>query len=394
LARPGRRSAVGPGILAGVVLAGTAAAQPDLDLKGSLSISGVQDDNLFYTSESRERDVITRLTPGAEAGLRSDRFSLAGRYSLDVERFAQHPELDSDRAREFAAFDLQSRPGHRATLSLHGDYVSTLSPGELNLTTGLAAGRARARRLSVSPSLGWRLGPGTDWSLGYTQTRDDLAGGVAGDTRAAALGLNHRLSPRDTASVGYNYSRYDFEGGAPVAAHTLTLGWDRRFGPQSSLALRAGPRYSAGRFDPEASLALQHGTERLQTSLTFARTLTTVIGLAGTVVTDSVLPAVSFRPVPSLRLSAAPGYYRIRDPLGGPETRVYRVDLEASWRLSDWLSLESAYRRNLQRGVLGGVSTVGALQEKIARNTFFLGLVAGRTETRTKDGGRSAGGPR
>ena len=79
-----------------------------------------------------------------------------------------------------------------------------------------------------------------------------------------------------------------------------------------------------------------------------------------------------------------PGVYWIGDPSGGPETRVYSVGLEGSWRINDWLSLVGRYRRNQQRGILVSSTTTGtgdSVQE-IARDTFFLGLTAGRSETR------------
>ena len=371
-------------------------AQPDVYLKGTLSLAEVRDDNLFYTSESRQSDVISRLTPGFEAGSRAQRFDIAGRWALDVERFADHTELDTDRARESAGFDLHARLSRPVTFSLHGDYLSTLTPGELNLTTGLSGGRARARRSSASPSIAWKLGPATDGTLAYTWSRDILAGGFRMDTRSPTLGLQHHLSSRDTTTADYGFSRYAFEGRDPIAVHTLTLGWERRVGPRSSFALRAGPRYSGGRFDPEASVALQHGAGRIDASLNLARTLSTVIGQSGTFVTDSALAGLTIRPLPSLSLAATPGVYWIRDPSGGPETRVYAVGLEGGWRINDWLSLVARYRRNLQRGILvSSASGTGAGVQESARDTVFLGLTAGRNETRpAAAAGGSAGGSR
>ncbi|OLC54649.1 MAG: hypothetical protein AUH92_03575 [Acidobacteria bacterium 13_1_40CM_4_69_4] len=377
MVRPGKRTRPWLSLLGGLLAAGTAVAQPDLYLKSALSLAGVQDDNLFSTPESRQGDRISRITPEIAAGVRSERLSVAGRYAFDAERYAEHPELDTARAREVASFDLQSRPARLLTFSLHGDYVSTLTPGELNLATGLAAGRLRATRLALSPTVDWRLGPATTGTASYTQTKDDLAGGVAAETRATTVGLERRLSPRDTGTLGYSLSRYDFEGGVATAAHTLSLGWERRVGPRTGFTLRAGPRYSEGRVDPEVSLSVQHGMKRLETSLTCSRSLATVIGRAGTVVTDSVLPAVSYRPTRALQLSVSPGFFKIRDPLGGSDVRVYLIGLEAIWHIGDWMSLVGTYRRSRQRGFLDAAApgADGAVEE-IARDTFLLSLVA------------------
>jgi len=380
--RPRRSVGLGLGLIGGVVLGGTAAAQPDLYFKGALSVAGVQDDNLFSTPDSRQGDVITRFSPALEAGVRSEQNSLEGRVAIDAERFARHPELDSSLARQVASLDLRSRAARRVTFSLHGDYLSTLTPGELNLTTGLAAGRLRATRRSAVPAMAWRIGPATTGSASYTLTMDDLAGGIAASTRTAALGLERRLSPRDTGSLGCNLSRYDFEGGTAVTARTLSLGWDRQVGPQSGITLRAGPRYSGGRVDPEVSIALHHDAQRLHSSLSLSRSLATVIGRAGTVVTDSVLPAISWRATRSLQVGASPGLYRIRDALGGPGVRVYLLGLEATWRLGEWLSLVGTYRRTLQRGALDSAPGGGGAAEAIARDTVLLSLVARHKETR------------
>ena len=112
--------------------------------------------------------------------------------------------------------------------------------------------------------------------------------------------------------------------------------------------------------------------------------------------TDSALAGLAFRALPSLRLSAAPGVYWIRDSTGGADTRVYVVGFEGSWRISDWLLLVGRYRRNLQRGILNSAApgSAGTVQE-IARDTIFLGLSAGRDATRAAGtGGGSAGGNR
>src|SRR6266581_4918133 len=183
------------GILGSLALWGTAVAQPEPFVRSSLSLATVQDDNLFSApGDSFQRDSISRLTPEIEGGFRSARLYIAGRYALDAERFADHPELDTNRARQIATLDFQARPSRPLALSLHGDYLSTLMPGELNLTTGLLAGRQRATRFSLGPAVEWRLGPATNATASFTQTKDDVVSGIAVETRTTALGLKRRLS--------------------------------------------------------------------------------------------------------------------------------------------------------------------------------------------------------
>src|SRR2546425_10606302 len=111
--RRGWRIVPGLGILGSLGLWGTAVAQSEPYVRTSLTLSGVQDSNLFSaTGDSRQGDSLSRLSPEIEGGFRSARLSDAGRYALDAERFVDHPELDTNRARQIATLDFQTRPAH------------------------------------------------------------------------------------------------------------------------------------------------------------------------------------------------------------------------------------------------------------------------------------------
>jgi hypothetical protein len=360
-------------ILGGVFLPATVTAWPDLYLRGALSVAGVEDDNLFFTAVRPERDFISRVTPEIEAGSLGPRMSLTGRYTFDAERFAEHPELTTPRARQNASIDLKSDPARSLALTVHGEYVSTLTPGDLNLQTGLTAGRLRARRLSAGPSLKYRFSPLTSGTVAYTQTRDDLSGGLASSVRTAALGLERRTTPRDTMKAGYTINRFHFEQSDVTTAHALSFGWDHRITPRTGLALSGGPRFFEGEIEPEASMAIRHGSKRADVSLTYARGLATVIGRAGTVTTESLAPAFTYRSARLFRVSVAPAFFRIRGKEGGDETRVSLINLEAACRLGPRMSLEASYHRSLQEGTLAaGPGGAGA----IARNIVQVRLVA------------------
>ena len=388
---PARRPPLVPGMLicGGLLFHGAASARSDVSGFGELSLTGVEDDNLFSAPGTGTGDRISRLTPRVGADYRSARLSLAGRYSLDAERYAEHPELDTSRARQHAALDLAARPSHRVGLALHGDYQTTLTPGgDLNLATGLAAGRVRARRLELRPSIDWRSGPASGGSLTITQTTDSLVGGAATGTRAAALELERRTSPRNTASLRLGTTLYDFDRAPDVTAHVLGVGWERHLGRGALIELRGGPRFSGGRTDPELSAAVRGDFKKMHVALSGNRSLATVIGRAGAVVTDSLMPSVAFQPRPSFQVIASPGYFRIRDARGGPEATVYLADVQATWRLGDRLSLVGGYRRSRQRGALDPPAP-GAVDpaRPIAHDTLFLGLVARQGGERALSGG-------
>ncbi|MBI4169193.1 MAG: hypothetical protein HY510_04570 [Acidobacteria bacterium] len=387
---PARMRLLVPGVLicGSLFLHGAASAQSALSVDGALSLTGVEDDNLFSTPGAGARDRISRLTPQVGADYRSARLSLAGRYAFDAERYAEHPELDTSRARQHLMIDLSARSSRRVTLSVHGDYLTTLTPGgDLNLATGLAAGRARARRREVRPSIEWRSGPVTGGSVTYTQTLDDLAGGVASETRAAALEIERRTSPRNTGSLRLGTTRFEFDAGAITTAHVLSFGWERDLGRGTGLELRGGPRFSEGRLDPELTASVRGDFKTMHVALTCARGLATVIGRAGAVMADSVLPSLAYQPRPWFRVSASPGYFRIRDERGGPEAKVYLADLQATWHLGDRLSLVGGYRRSLERGALDPPAPgAGDAAREIAHDTILLTLVARQGGRRAKFG--------
>ncbi len=367
-----RRCLAIPLALLGALSAPTAAlAQSGFYLTPAFSVAEVYDDNIFSTPSSRESDFISRFTPDIQAGYRSAPLTLLGRYTLDAEVFAEHAELNSAAARQLASIDLRYLPTPRLTLSLTGSYVDTHTPGELNVESAIEVRRARAQRLSGGPSAAYRFDARTEGTLDYMFSRDQLEGGVTTDAHVARLGLDRRLTTRDTGSLGYTFRRFFFDGDESTS-HAVTLGWIRDFTAFTSATLRAGPRFSDGSVDPELSLSILHRLQRGELSLFYARTLTTVIGEAGAVETDSVGATVSYTLLPRLDLRAAPSFSRSsRD---GGDLEVYRFFLEAGYRVNKWIELAASYQWSFEQGRLEATSVATARGEEIIHNIFLLRL--------------------
>lgn len=374
--RPGWRTRilVRPGIalaltlLAGVLFPGVARGQAGFYVTPSLGVGQVYDDNLFSTSSDRKRDFISRFSPGMEAGYRSAPLTLLGRYSFDAEVYAEHPELNDPQVRQEAGLEFRYLPTRVLTLGLNGSYLRTLTPSELNVTTGIVAGRVRAQRISTTPSGTVRFDPLTTGTVDYTFVHDDVSGGSTTDTHTANVGVDRRITAQDTGSLGYNFRQFDFDGGT-TASHAFILGWTRDLTPQTSIALRAGPRFSEGSVDPEVSATIRHRLREGDLSFAYARTQTTAIGLAGSVNTESFTAAARYRPLRFLEVSLTPGFFRSTRTA---ELRAYRVSLDASYRITEWLSLVGSYVFGLQRGRLDAGPPAG----EVHRNVVFLRLVA------------------
>ncbi|MGH9798272.1 MAG: hypothetical protein ACRD5D_08985, partial [Candidatus Polarisedimenticolia bacterium] len=299
-------------IVAGLAAPWPARAAADFWSRGSIAIAGYRDDNLLSTAGPGEEDTVRRLTPAVETGFRSGRLWFAARYAQDAESFAAHPDLDTLRARQSGDFELESRATRALTVSLRGTYARTLAPGELNLETGLLAGRSAATRLTLDPSLVFRPGERSTGRAGLALARDDLDGGIGSRTGRAFLGLERRTSVKGAAGIEYAVTRYVFDSGEPATAHSLSLGWEGALGRRTNVSVRGGPRYSGGAVDPEGALTLSHDRRRVDLSLSFNRSLATVIGRSGTVTTTGISPALAVRPGPRWSFTVAPHRYRTR----------------------------------------------------------------------------------
>jgi hypothetical protein len=342
---------------------------PGVYVTPSLSVAEVYDDNLFSSPSQREKDLFTRFTSSIEAGYRSAPLTLLGRYAFDAEIYVDHPELDNPQARQEFAVQLISRPTPLLTLSLDGAFTETDVPGELNVETGLAAGRERARRLSVSPAITYTFDRVTEGIADYTYTMDEESGGVETLTHIGDLRLDRQLTQRDTGSLGYTLRRFTFGGDETDTSHTFALGWTHRLTPLTTVTLRGGPRVSKEAVDPDVSASVRQRLRLGEVSFSYSRSQTTVIGRVGPVNIETFALAATYNPLQFLRLSAAPAVFRgSSDDL---EATVYRVDFEASYRISKWLSLTGAYAFQLQRGSLD-LGTPP--DQEILRNTILLRL--------------------
>ncbi|OGB95872.1 MAG: hypothetical protein A3G35_06605 [candidate division NC10 bacterium RIFCSPLOWO2_12_FULL_66_18] len=345
-------------------------AQAGLYVTPFVSVAEVYDDNLFATPSHREADFISRVSPGIQAGYRTAPLTLEARYSFDAEIYARHPEMNDAQVRQAASLDFRYLPNRALTLSANVVYSETHIPRELNLETGLASGRARASRLSFRPSLAYRFDSRTNGTGGYTVTKDGVIGGIATLTHAITLDFDRRLTARDTGHLGYQLRQSEFDGADTTMSHAFTLGWTRELTPQTSLTLRAGPRFSEGSVDPEVSVSIRHRLQRGDLSLTYSRSQTTAIGQAGTAHTESWTARATVQLMRSLQVSAAPSFLRSTRDIA--VAKVYGVNLDAAYQITTWVSLVGSYRFSLQQGRLDAPGR----SEDILQNVFLLSLVA------------------
>jgi hypothetical protein len=143
---PWRRACGAALLVITLVTPETASAQGEAYARISVATTQMYDGNLFATPRSRvpQADLITRFGPALEAGYESLPMKLVARYEIDSERYLSHAELTRNVARQDAGIALVYLPMQRLGLTVDASYVESHNPGEFNLESQLAVGRARA----------------------------------------------------------------------------------------------------------------------------------------------------------------------------------------------------------------------------------------------------------
>src|SRR5207249_3873313 len=173
--------------------------------------------------------------------------------------------------------------------------------------------------------------------------------GITIDSHIENLALDHRLSPRDTVGPGYVGRQFAFAGFPALTSHAFTLGWSHELTPLTTFTLRGGPRLTEGTVDrlPEALASIRHTLKRGELSLTYASTLTTVIGQAAAAKAQSITGKARTELLPRLELSAGPAVYWISSEAF--KATAYSVLLEATHQLTKTLALQASYQYSFQR---------------------------------------------
>jgi hypothetical protein len=377
--------------VAGVLLPTAAPAQTGYYLTPSLSVAEVYDDNVFFTPSPRTHDFLTRISPGLKAAYQSapltveEGYSKAssqpapltveGGYSFDSEIYSQHQELTTPQMRQRGSLEVKVMPDPVLTLSVSGAYYQTKTPTELNLTTGLAARRVLAERYTASPGFTYRFDPLTTVKGDYTFSKDLLAGGITIDSHIENLALDYRLSPRDTAGPGYVGRQFAFAGFPALTSHAFTLDWSHELTPLTTFTLRGGPRVTEGTIDrlPEALASIRHTMKNGELSLSYASTLTTVIGQSAAAMAQGITGKATTELLPKLVLSAGPAIYRVSSDAF--KATVYSVVLEASHQLTKALALQASYQYSFQRGSFNPqTGPTGPTTVEILHNIFLIRL--------------------
>jgi hypothetical protein len=295
-------------LLAAMLVCASAEAENRFKIVPALNITEVHDDNLYYSSDDPVADRIRRVTPELSLRYDSARLTARGGYGFDSEQFQTLTSLDNTRARERAAVGVSYQTSQRVTLSIGGDYLKTDTPADLNHDTSLAATRARAERLSVSPSVRFRISPRLSASASAWSSVTTVQDGYGTRERAQQLLLEHSGAAGRGWSLRYEHSDILFEGETTdfISTHTVLAGWSGNAGANTAFTLRAGPRFTDERTTADLFASISHRTRRTATELAVMRTENTIIGHAGLVQTNTLQARFTLMPTQRLSMDIAP----------------------------------------------------------------------------------------
>jgi hypothetical protein len=380
-----RSRGVGPatGLMLTWQMAGAFAAQAQGVFRTApvFSLTELHESNVFSTPFNPESDFVTRISPGIASEYRAPLWTMSGQYWLEIERYANHADLNSMNARQHATVAVAHAPTSRFAWTAGAELWTTRTPGELNQATGLTFTRAAARRVSASSSLTRHFNPVTSGTAEYIVTHDHLTGGAGALIHNASASVERRRSSRETTSLDYRVRQFEFLPTAAAAAsrvgsHAVLLGWTRAVTATTRVAIDAGPRVTKGSAAVELSTSVHYQRAAAELSLAYGRSQTTVIGLAGVADIQSLSATGAWPLAWSIHMRAGPSLFRTAS--GGARADAYVLALDFTRPIAHGVVMEVALNAGLQRGTLSAQMATTT----IARRDMLIRFRAGTPSPR------------
>ncbi len=361
------------GLIAAAILASSAEAAPYI--VPTFVAAVLADDNILISSVDRRKDVITRLSPGLEIGTESERIIFNARYSQDIEKYKDNPELDSNEMRRNLDSEYLFRLNERILLSVNANYTESRFPSELNVSTGAGEGRIEGERTEINPALNYRFSATSSGQLDYLHARDRLANGVENDTNAINAEYENELSSNTQMLYGYTYSHFNFDN-PEIGVFDLTdfvhaprVGFLHNFSPFTSLTAQIGPSFSKDDVGVNFSVEVDRRYSSGRFAIGYNRSAGSLIGETGLVELNALNATLTHDFSNSFAVSAGASLGQVnRDDDRFSDDRIVRATLSAIYRVNAYASVTASYSFSEQR--VGGASGT----DNIPRNVAMLAL--------------------
>jgi hypothetical protein len=332
----------------------------------SIAITGEYNDNIFLDNRIRESDFIIGFTPGIAIAVERPTYRLATGYNFTAEIFTTETQESHAFDRQNFWLDGEWRVDPNLTLSLT-DTLLVSTDTNLISTETVSTGRDRALSNTLSAGAAWRLAPlwtvrgGGSWTVERYQS-DDL---LSSDVYRVGASLERRLTPRIAGDIGYEFAYFDIEDEPTSTTHTPRIGVSWQATPTLSLLLRAGPsveiKEDDTRVTPAVTAAYRHRVPFGRVGLSYDKYIGTAGGLGGTtdnqvlsgfVEVTTLLRGLTVRLLPRYTIVESPDSDRI-------DVRAFTAAVQATYRLTDWLSLIAGYQFYRQRSDSTAVTRIG-----------------------------------
>lgn len=334
----------------------------------SITITKLDDDNIFLTPAGEKHDIVTRITPAIEFGYESESLSWSGDYTVDAERYNRNSVLDNNTMRQSAGLSFEFTPNALTQFNLDGNYTETQTPGDLNLVTGLQRGRFFAKRSYINPVLIYQLYESSFVSLDYSLRADKLAGGISGDRHQAVIDYRTMLNEKSELTAGYTFRRYTSENEQnDETSHLPWIGIDHKFTPKTSVDARVGPRQADGDINPSISLSLLHQYVNGEIEFNYIRDETNLIGESGRRETETVGISFYHQLGQKLELEVSPRYGTVTRR--GVDADIYRFTIDAGYRINRNIEISAAWNYSSQDEFFSSNT-----EQTIERNVFLIGI--------------------
>jgi len=315
-----------------------------------LSVGYAYDDNVLWRPAA-ESDRVLRVSPTLTFTRDTLRSRWAGDFLLDTERFSRARSLTTALARQHAAITGERRVSAASSVELNAAYDNSVTPTDLNVTTGLGLGRTRAWRWYAGPAASQAITSRTLVRASYRLTGDYAATTSDVLTHDAGAGVEFAKTPRTTLLARYNAQYFAFESAPAVLSHVGRVTWRRRATPSTRVELTGGARVTEREWRPEIGGRAARTTTVSDASVDYSWTQTTALGIAGLVDVQRVTASAGYHPRGGWSAAVNAGAYV--NEVGDDRATVYHTGADVVRRIAGPLSMGLSYSFDYQTDPLG-----------------------------------------
>jgi hypothetical protein len=351
----------------------------------SLAITGEYNDNIFLDNRNRVSDFIVGFTPGLAIVAERRTYRFAAGYNFTSEIFTTESEQSHAFDRQNFWLDSFWRVDPHLTLTLTDTFVFSTDTNLIS-SQNVATGRDRALSNVLAAGLAWQFVPlwtlrsNASWEIERFE-RDELQDS---DVYRASVGIDRRLTSQLTVGGEYEIGYFDIENEKKTTTHTPRLGVAWRPTPTISLTLRAGPTFEVQEGDvrvtPAITATYRQRVPFGEVGLSYDRAVGTGGGLGGTTHNQLISGFVDVLTLTrGLVIQLLPRYSIVESSRGDRiDVRSFTGTLQASYRLTAWMSLIGGYQFFRQRSDSTALTSTGSpIAADADQNRVYFGVQFG-----------------